>query len=239
MIVIKNYTKSPLSKMGEIAGYCYDTTNSKFFERIAKQCLDEGHGRVQEFPEITFEFSGFSAKVIREMLRHVHLSALQASTRYIDYTKQFGYIIPPSVAKNEEAKSIWQEHMNVVAKTMEKLKEKGVPTEDFTNVLPLAYETKGVIKVGLRELIHMFSVRSCSCAYHEARLFMKEIKEAVKKLDDEQWVWLANTYFVPKCVRLMYCEEEKRWASCKLYPKKSMVKKWIEDKKSEIDWRNM
>ena len=238
MIKIKKYTKDPLTYMGEVAGYCYDTTNSKFFERIAKRCLIEGHGRVQEFPDITFEFSGFSAKVVRELFRHVHLSALQASTRYIDYTKQFDYVIPPSVENNEQAKEVWQKHMCNVAQTMQELKDIGVPTEDFSNVLPLAYATKGVIKVGLRELIHIFGVRACSCAYHEARLFMRELKEAVKRLDDEQWVWLANNYFVPKCVRLMYCEEESRWDSCKLYPKKSVVKQWIEEKNEEIDWRN-
>ncbi|MGL4210317.1 MAG: FAD-dependent thymidylate synthase, partial [Cetobacterium somerae] len=111
MIKITEYTENPLQMIGEKAGYCYNTTNTKLFERIAKQCLEENHGRVQEFPEIQFEFSEYSAKVIREIGRHVHLTFLQSSTRYIDYTKQFDYAIPPTIKKNKEALQVWQENM--------------------------------------------------------------------------------------------------------------------------------
>lgn len=227
MIKIIEYTKNPLQTMGMYAGECYGTINPKFFERIARQCLSENHGRVHEFAEIGFKFSGYSAKVIREIFRHKHMSELQASTRYIDYTTQFDYIIPPSVEKNKKAEDIWQKHMVNVAQTLQNLKDENVPTEDFSNVLPLSYETNGVIKVGLRELIHMFGVRSCACAYHEARKFMADLKEAIIKLNDEQWTFVAENYFVPKCDRLLYCEEEKR--CCGRHLKKSEVKKIIED----------
>ena len=238
MIKIIEYTKNPLQMMGMYAGKCYGTLNPKLFKRIAEQCLVEDHGRVQEFVGIGLEFSGYSAKVIREIFRHKMMSELQASTRYIDYTKQFDYIIPPSIENNEQAKDIWQKHMCDVAKTMQELKDKNIPTEDFSNVLPLSYETNGVIKVGLRELIHMFGVRACSCAYHEARKFMSDIKKAVITLDDEQWIWIAKNYFVPKCEKLLYCEEEKRWHLCKRKPKKSQVEKWISEKMSIENWRN-
>ena len=237
MIKIIEYTANPLNVMGSYAGKCYGTINPKFFKKIAEQCLREGHGRVQEFVSIGFEFSGYSAKVVRELLRHIHLSALQASTRYIDYTKQFDYIIPSSIEHNKKAKDIWQRHMGSVAKTMQDLKEENIPIEDFSNVLPLAYNTNGVIKLGLRELIHIFGVRACSCAYHEARQLMSDIKKAVKELNDEQWTWIADNYFVPKCERLLYCEEEKRWHLCKRKPKKSQVEKWIAEKIATENWR--
>lgn len=223
--------------MGEVAGYCYDTTNPKWFRRIAEQCLRENHGRVQEFVGITFEFSGFSGKVIREIFRHKHQTELQASTRYIDM-ENFEYITPPSISNNAIALKEWVHGMEQIQSTVSKLKESGVPVEDFSNIIPLAYETKGVIKVELRELIHMFGVRSCSCAYHEARKFMSEIKKAVKELGDEQWSWIADNYFVPKCELNLFCEEEKRWHLCKRHPKKSQVKKWIEEAKQKYDWRN-
>lgn len=238
MIKITKYTENPLITMGNKAGFCYNTTNEKLFRRIAVQCLDENHGRVQEFPEIQFEFSEYSAKVIREIGRHVHLTFLQSSTRYIDYTNQFDYAVPPSVKKNKEAFKFWQENMVNVSKTMNKMKELGVPVEDFSNVLPLAYHTKGVFKIGLRELIHMFGVRSCSCAYHEARVFMSDIKKAVKSLGNEEWTYLADNYFVPKCDRNLFCDELKRWHLCKRHPKKTQVKDWIEQMKKTTDWRN-
>lgn len=237
MIKILEYTKDPLQIMGEYAGKCYGTTNPKFFKKIAEQCLRENHGRVQEFVSIGFEYSGYSAKVIRELLRHIHLSGLQASTRYIDYTKQFDYLLPPSIAKNDDTKEIFENCMNNISETMNKLKDAGVPVEDFSNVLPLAYNTNGVFKIGLRELIHMFGVRACTCAYHEARKFMADLKKAIIELGDEQWTWIAENYFVPKCERLLYCEEEKRWAGCKRKPKKSQVEKWIAEKMATENWR--
>jgi thymidylate synthase (FAD) len=236
MIKVTYLTEEPLKLMGKQAGFCYNTTNEKVFPRIAKQCLEENHGRVLEFPEVHFEFSEFSGKVIREIFRHIHLTGLQESTRYVDMTN-FGYATPPSVMRNEEAMKVWEEQMEVTRENIAKLKELGVPVEDFSNILPLAYHTKGVLKIGLRELIHMFGVRSCSCAYHEARKFMMELRKAIIATGDEQWQYLAENYFVPKCDRLLYCEEEKRWHLCKRHPKKSQVRNWIEENKKENNWR--
>lgn len=209
MIKILNYTKNPLSEIGRDSGICYNTNNEKVFEKIARQCLSENHGRTQEFVGIKFEFTEFSAKVIREIFRHKHMSELQASTRYIDYTKHFEYITPPAI-NTKESQDVWHETMDTIHKSMRTLKSLGVPTEDFSNLLPLAYKTKGVIKIELRSLIHMFGVRSCTCAYHEARKFMHEIKQAIKELNDSQWDYIADNYLVPKCDILLYCEEEKR-----------------------------
>lgn len=226
MIKILNYTQNPLSEIGRDSGICYNTTNEKVFEKIAKQCLSENHGRTHEFVGIKFEFSGFSAKVIREIFRHKHMSELQASTRYIDYTKHFNYVTPNTI-DSEEAQAVWNEAMENISDSMKTLKSLGVPTEDFSNLLPLAYQTKGVIKIELRSLIHMFGVRACACAYHEARKFMKEIKQAIKDLHDPQWDYIADNYLVPKCDLLLYCEEEKR--CCGRHLTKSKVREILKD----------
>lgn len=239
MIKIMKINENPLTQIGEIAGVCYNTTNPKYFKRIAEQVLNEGHWRVAEFPEVIFEYDGYSAKVLREWYTHFFMSRLQASTRYIDYTQQFDYSIPPSVQNNIEALELWEKHMFDVSNTMEKLKALGIPTEDFSNVLPLAYHTKGVVKVGLRELINIFNVRACTCVYHEMRKMVKDIKDAIKATGNEEWIWLADNFFVPKCDLKLFCEEEKRWSSCKRHPKKSQVKKLIEDYKSEGYWREV
>ncbi|MGL6167417.1 MAG: FAD-dependent thymidylate synthase [Fusobacteriaceae bacterium] len=237
MIKIIRYTEEPLNMMGCYAGFCYDTTNTKLFERIARQCLDENHGRVQEFPDIHFEFSEFSGKVIREIFRHIHLTGLQASTRYIDM-ENFKYQTPPSIKNNEEALTEWNKGMDNIKEVVGKLKKLGVPTEDFSNIIPLAYDTKGVMKIGLRELIHIFGVRSCTCAYHEARKFCAELKKEIIALGNPQWTYLAENFLVPKCDSKLFCEEEKRWSQCKRHPKKSQVKKVLAEYKSNIDWRN-
>lgn len=221
MIKLLNYTELPLTTCGKVAGICYDTTNPKRYPNIAKRCLSEGHERISEFADITIEISGYSAKCIRELYTHiVGTSRLQASTRYIDYTQQFDYIIPESVKQNESASRIWFLAMANIKKSMLDLKELGIPVEDYSNILPLAYDTTMVLKINLRALIHMFNLRLCTCAYWEIRNLMKELKNILSQLDDE-WRYIADNYFVPKCIIDGYCTEATR--NCGIMPIKNDV----------------
>ena len=221
MIKILNYTNNPLTTMGEIAGICYDQTNPKRFANISKRCLSEGHGRVSEFADITIEIDGYSAKMIRELYTHITgTSRVQSSTRYIDYSKQFEYITPKSIEKNNLAYFAWEDAMQSISKTMDKLKELGIPVEDYTNLLPLAYSTKIVLKINVRALIHMFNVRVCTCAYWEYREFMLDLKNILSTLGDE-WKFLCDNYFVAKCIANGYCNETTR--HCGIRPLKKDV----------------
>lgn len=231
MIRIINATKNPLTTIGEIAGVCYNSTNPKWYPRIAKRCLAEGHGRVSEFADITIEIDEYSAKMIRELYTHIAgTSRVQSSTRYIDYSEQFNYVTPHSISRNEEALAVWEATMNTINEAMKKMKELEVPVEDLTNVLPLAYTTKMVLKINLRALIHMFNVRTCTCAYHEIRKFMYDLRAELRVLDDE-WKFLCDNYFVPKCVASGYCDEETR--NCGIRDKKTVVLKRALDKSIE------
>ncbi|MGL5050083.1 MAG: FAD-dependent thymidylate synthase [Fusobacteriaceae bacterium] len=218
MIRIMSITQNPLTTMGEIAGVCYNTTNAKAFPKIAKRCLEEGHGRVSEFANVTIEIDGYSAKLIRELYTHISgTSRVQSSTRYIDYSNQFQFVTPPTVQRNEEASAVWYETMTTISEAMNKLKDLGIPVEDLTNVLPLAYTTKMVLQINVRALIHMFHVRACTCAYHEFRVFMNDLKSILRE-QGEEWAYLCDNYFVAKCIASGYCEEITR--HCGVRPKK-------------------
>lgn len=218
-IQILEIDNNPVTKIGKIAGLCYGQNNPKRFKAIGEQCISEDHGRTMEFPDMILELDGYSAKVIREVYTHiVGTSRLQASTRYIDYTKQFDYVIPKTVLRNTKALVIWQEHMKDAAKAMNGLKELGIPVEDFTNLLPLAYETKMVLKINLRSLIHMFHVRACTTAYWEFRDLMKDIKRTLRQ-HSEEWEWISDNFFVAKCIASGSCNEYKR--HCGIRPLKT------------------
>ena len=221
MIKILNYTHNPLTTIGGIAGVAYNSTNPKRFRKIAEVCMKEGHDRVTEFADVTISISGYSAKVVRELYTHIiGTSRLQASTRYIDYSKSFNNIVPLTVKGNKKAKEVWDKTIDSISNGMRELKELGIPTEDLTNLLPLAYDTTMVLKINLRALIHMFHVRACTCAYWEYRLLMSELKNVLKELDDE-WSFIADEYFVPKCIASGYCTEKTR--HCGLRPLKEDI----------------
>ncbi len=212
-VTIQKYTMTnPISLIGEEAGICWgaDTTDEAKNYKRGVDCIKSDHGRAMEFPQIYLVLDGWSAKVIREFYTHIGgaPTRLQASTRYIDYSKGFDSVTPPSISGNEEAEETWNEFMATVAPTVEKLKELGVPNEDATNVLPLAYMTKVVVRTNLRNLIDMSRQRLCTRAYWEFRQLMKEIFWQLENYSDE---WEDLIYdlnvFKPKCELLGYCPE--------------------------------
>ena len=213
-VTVQEYTtKNPISMIGEEAGICWGA-NTKDAEKNHKRgldCIESNHGRAMEYPTISLVISGYSSKVIREFYTHiVGNSRLQASTRYIDYSKGFKFITPHTIENNPKAKEIWDDFMSNVAPTIEKLKLCGVPNEDATNVLPLAYSTKIVVKMNLRSLMNMAEMRLCNRAYWEYRELMSDILTELAKYSEE---WEELIYdlriFVPKCEKSGFCVESK------------------------------
>jgi len=214
MIKVLNYTKNPLTLMGTAASSCW---NSKPSAKIGIECIENNHGRILEFPDVTVEISNYSARVIREIYTHiVGTSRVQASTRYIKYG-EFDYIIPETIANHNSALGVYCEAMNTIQEAYQKLEGYGIPKEDIANILPLGMESKMVLKINARALLHMAEVRLCSRAYWEFRNFMNELLNEISKLDDE-WAKIV-TYAKPKCEICGYCNEK---FSCGKYPKKEM-----------------
>ena len=213
-VTVQKYTTvNPISLIGEEAGICWgaDTTDEAKNYKRGVDCIKSDHGRAMEYPTICLVISGYSSKVIREFYTHiVGNSRLQASTRYIDYSKCFEFVTPKSIEKNPEAKKIWVDFMDTVPKTIEGLKKAGIPNEDATNALPLAYSTKIVVKMNLRSLMNMAEMRLCNRAYWEYRELMSDILTELAKYSNE---WEELIYdlkvFVPKCEKMGFCTEAK------------------------------
>lgn len=213
MITILNETPhNPITLMGERAGVCWgaDITNREKNYKRGLDCIQSGHHRVMEYVNVEMIIDGYSARVIREWYTHIGgaPTRLQASTRYINY-KDFSYVLPPTVAKNEEAAAIYKGVMDSIAEAAAKLEsECGVPREDAAMLLPLGMTTKIVDKRNVRNLIEMSHQRLCTRAYWEYRKLMQDIMKALSEYSEE-WKYLVDTYFVPKCELKGYCTEKK------------------------------
>ena len=216
-VTIQEYTtKKPISLIGEEAGVCWgaDVTDEDKNYKRGLSCLKNEHGRTFEFPDVYMVLDGYSARVIREWYTHIGglPTRLQASTRYIEYG-DFTYVTPPSVKKNDINWDIYDETMRVIEEAIGRLEANGVPREDTALLLPLGMETKVVCKHNLRNLIDMSHQRMCSRAYHEFRELFYNIADALRNYSDE-WDYIVDNYFIPKCEYLHRCPEEK---SCGAY----------------------
>lgn len=220
--ILPETTKNPITLMGQRAGVCWNANvsdNEKNYKR-GLDCIKSGHGRVMEYVNVEMIIDGYSAKVLREYYTHIGGSPtrLQASTRYINYSKGdgFTYTTPDSIVKNE-AKLAWDAWMHTINDAIKTLiAEYDIPVEDATMLLPLAYSSKMVDKRNLRNLVDMSRQRMCSRSYWEYRELFKDICNALREYSDE-WKWIVDNLFHAKCDEVGYCTEAK---SCGRKPKR-------------------
>ena len=218
--ILPETTVNPITKMGEMAGVCWgaDTGDGEKDYRRGLDCIESGHGRVMELVNVEMVLDGYSARVMREWYTHIGgaPTRLQASTRYIDYG-EFEYVTPPSIAKDIAAKALYDATMAVIADTIQKLEfmnhvnevaELGFPREDTAMLLPLGMTTRVVDKRNLRNLVDMSRQRMCNRAYWEFRELFEDISKALEAYSEE-WAWIVNTQFYPKCEALGYCPEKR------------------------------
>ena len=215
-------TINPISLMGKEAGICYgaNVSNEQRNFNRGLDCLQSGHLRAAEYPQVYLVIEGYSARVIRELYTHIGggPTRLQASTRYINY-KNFDYIVPPSIENNEHAYDYYCNTMDTLRSITDELMKLGIPKEDVANLLPLGMTTTVVLRTNLRNLMDMAHQRLCTRAYWEFRRLMRDIINALREYSEE-WKTLIDEYkvFQPKCDICGYCTEK---SSCGRRPKKT------------------
>lgn len=223
--ILPETTKKPITLIGKRAGICWgaDITNDEKNYKRGLECIENNHGRTLEYVNVEAVFDGWSARVIREWYTHIGGSPtrLQASTRYINYSNGFDYVVPDKIQRNTKALNKYtevMEHIREAASFLEN--ECNIPREDVANIFPLGMNTKIVDKRNLRNIIDMSRQRMCNRAYWEyRRLFIAYMNE-LRKVDDE-WAYIVDNYFAPKCEVLGYCPEK---YSCGRKPKKNVIK---------------
>lgn len=195
-ITIIDYTAKPITFIGKTAGICYGSNTEKDnlnYKRGLKNIKDN-HGRTFEYPDVTMILDGYSARVLREVYTHIiGTSRMQASTRYINYCNKFEYYIPVDLEDNV----LYHETMKNIQKAYQELLNQGYKKEDVANLLPLGLNSKMVLKINLRAILHMAEVRMCSRAYVEYRELMNDMRKALSKLDEE-WLELSKL-MKPRC----------------------------------------
>ena len=221
IMIQKETTLDPISLIGREAGVCWgaNVNDAEKNYKRGMDCLASGHGRTWEYPQVYMVLDGYSARVIREFYTHIGggPTRLQASTRYINYEKGFGYVTAPKIKANEQANEIYTKAMNDILTAMQQLDALEMPREDIAMLLPLGMESKVVFRTNLRNLIDMSHQRLCTRAYWEYRVLMNDMKKALSEYSEE-WKYLVDNYFVPKCEVAGFCTEKK---TCGRMPNKN------------------
>ena len=217
--ILDQTARQPITLIGQMAGVCWGANTSDQAKNYKRgwDCIESGHGRTFEFPDVYMELDGYSARVIREWYTHIGgmPTRLQASTRYIDYG-EFEYVTPPSML-GTPAGMLYELCMMKIKDTVYMLeKEDGIPREDAALLLPLGMTTRIVCKHNLRNLIDMSRQRMCNRAYWEFRELFRDLSIALANYGEE-WARIVNRCFYPKCQETQTCPEKH---GCGKYPRR-------------------
>ena len=186
------HTPDPERAIATAARLCYapvgaaelmETMPEERVKSVLSTIMSAGHTSTLEHASYTFAVDGVSRALTHQLVRHRIASFNQQSQRYVKFTdgqpltardvaftlNGMATVKPESVAANEETNAVFDEAIVAAIEAYEKLLAAGVPAEDARYLLPNAAETKIVITMNVRELLHFFSLRCCNRAQWEIR----------------------------------------------------------------------
>ncbi len=183
------HTPDPERAIATAARLCYapvgaaelmETMPEARVRSVLETIMRSGHFSTLEHVSYTFAVDGVSRALTHQLVRHRLASFNQQSQRYVKFTDGLETIKPASVAGDAEANRVFDEAIEQAKDAYARLVELGVPAEDARYLLPNAAETKIVVTMNVRELLHFFELRCCNRAQWEIRDLAHRMLELVR-----------------------------------------------------------
>lgn len=184
-----SHTPDPERAIAAAARLCYapvgaaellERMDDEAIHRVLRTIITSGHTSALEHASYTFAIDGVSRAMTHQLVRHRLASYNQQSQRYVSFAEEPQFVIPPRVAEDPEVLERFEAANKAAFEAYRGLIESGVEAEDARYLLPNAVETKIVVTMNLRELLHFFELRCCKRAQWEIRevaLRMLELAE--------------------------------------------------------------
>ena len=193
----------------------YDNAPSKAqMEKFISDTVASGHLSPIEHVSFTFAVSEVSRTLSHQLVRHRISSVSQQSQRYVA-GKDFGYVTPPKIAADPEAREVYDACMSDIGEAYDRIcslfsyDKKAL--EDARFVLPGAAHTSIVFTMNCRSLLNFFEHRCCDRAQWEIRamanIMLGHCKDVLPCVFKDAGA---------KCRKLGYCPEGK--FCCGKYP---------------------
>lgn len=218
-----SHTPNPEHLIADAARLCYadDEQVEKLFDkkiesiddaRMIKILVQMQHMSPLEHASYSFFVRGVSRAMTHQLVRHRIASYSQRSQRYVTH-KDFEFIIPHTI-KEAGMTAKYTEMMKQIGKFYEELSDgleeelalKGeARNQDARYILPNSCETKIIMTMNARELLHFFHERLCNRAQWE-------IREASEKMLELAYPTAPNifSYAGPACVSEGKCYQRKK-----------------------------
>lgn len=173
-----SHTPDPERAVAVAARLCYapvgaadlmEAMGEDAVRKVLYTIMSSGHFSALEHVSYTFAIDGVSRALTHQLVRHRLASYNQQSQRYVSYAEEPSFIVPPAVDADPAVREAYLQACGSAFLEYRALIEAGVKPEDARYLLPNAMETKIVVTMNLRELLHFFELRCCKRAQWEIR----------------------------------------------------------------------
>ena len=224
-VTLLSHTPDPERAVAAAGRLCYSSSSAaelkekmtaEEIERLVKLLVNSGHLSTFEHASFTFGIDGISRACSHQLVRHRLASYSQQSQRYVPFTTDSGFVIPPKIAEDSQALAVFEDAMKSAKAAYDRLVqigrgrglEKETVQEDARFVLPNAAETRIVVTMNARELRHFFQVRCCRRAQWEINRMAWHMLFLVKRTAPLLFRKTGPTCLNGKCMEgKMYCGE--------------------------------
>ena len=188
-VALLQHTPDPEMTVALAARLCYspvaiDELKQRLSGADIQTFLDKimslGHQSVLEHASFTFGIEGISRVTSHQLVRHRVASYSQQSQRYVSHKERFAAVIPPTIGERPDVLARFEAQLQALHQAYAEMVAAGIPAEDARYILPNATETKIMVTMNARELLHFFAVRCCERAQWEIRAMSLEMLKLVK-----------------------------------------------------------
>ncbi|MBO8136905.1 MAG: FAD-dependent thymidylate synthase [Desulfotomaculum sp.] len=199
-VILLRHTPEPEELVAMSARLCYspasieeiaEGVSRKDQAEFIKKIMKMGHHTVLEHISFTYGIEGVSRSMLAQITRHRIASFSVQSQRYVGETTfqnkggTFGFIVPERVRQLGEGAvkkfcSQMQQMQEWYDQWVELFGGGRSGYEDARFVLPNAAETKIIVTMNARELLHFFNLRCCNRAQWEIRAVANKMLELAK-----------------------------------------------------------
>ena len=162
------------------AGELLDTMSDQAVRRVLRTIIGSGHTSALEHASYTFAIDGVSRAMTHQLVRHRLASYNQQSQRYVAFETEPVFVVPPQVAADPDRRATFDAACLASFEAYRALLDAGVGAEDARYVLPNAVESRIVVTMNIRELLHFFELRCCKRAQWEIRDLAMRMLELVE-----------------------------------------------------------
>ena len=189
-VLLVEHTPDPERVVAAAARVCYSSLGLEELlgedqvqdSGLIHRVLERGHHSVLEHATFSFGVEGISRATSHQLVRHRIASYSQQSQRYVRERGELTFVTPPSVEGVSGLRPQYVEEMKRIKELYDAMIAAGIPVEDARYILPNAVETRLIVSMNARELLHFFRLRTCNRAQWEMRQMAKWMLGLVKPL---------------------------------------------------------